>query len=66
MIRIRDFLKRRGVTKSLLAGAAGVHPNTLRTVHDAEWNPTAKTLDALDAAVSRLEKAMTKERKAGT
>lgn len=58
MNRVRAFLRLKGVTKSLLAATAEVHPNSLRNVDSADWNPTAKTLQALDAAAIRLEKAM--------
>ena len=62
MNRVRDFLKEKGVSKLLLTQAAGIHPNSLRNVDDPDWNPTAKTLQALDDAAIRLSKAMHPEK----
>lgn len=45
------------MNKVLLADRAGVHRNTLNGIDDANWNPSGQTLEAIMAAVERLEKA---------
>ena len=55
--RIRALLGRPHMTKALLADRAGVHRNTLNGVESDDWNPQAKTLQSIMAAVERLEKA---------
>lgn len=55
--RIRALLDRPGMNKVLLADRAGVHRNTLNDIENEDWNPTAKTLEAILKAVERLEKA---------
>lgn len=55
--RILSLLDRPGMNKVLLADRAGVHRNTLNGIEQANWNPTASTLEAILAAVDRLEKA---------
>lgn len=55
--RIMSLLDRPGVNKVLLADRAGVHRNTLNGIEQASWNPTSNTLEAIMAAVERLEKA---------
>jgi lambda repressor-like predicted transcriptional regulator len=50
--RVRAHLKRDGVTKTGLALAAGLSPNALRDVDHPDWNPSAKTLMALEPHVS--------------
>ncbi len=55
--RIRSLLARPGMNKVLLADRAGVHRNTLNGIDQANWNPTTATLEAVMAAVERLEKA---------
>lgn len=55
--RINALLARPGMNKVLLADRAGVHRNTLNGIEQANWNPTTATLDAIMAAVERLEKA---------
>ncbi|MBS3960250.1 MAG: 3,4-dihydroxy-2-butanone-4-phosphate synthase [Sandarakinorhabdus sp.] len=47
--RIRDHLAASGLSRSALAKAAGLHPNSLRALESADWNPTAETLGKLDA-----------------
>jgi 3,4-dihydroxy 2-butanone 4-phosphate synthase / GTP cyclohydrolase II len=47
--RIRDALSDRGLTRSGLAKSAGLHANSLRSLDDADWNPTADTLAKLEA-----------------
>lgn len=55
--RILALLERPGMNKVLLADRAGVHRNTLNDVSQANWNPSSQTLDAIMAAVDRLERA---------
>lgn len=55
--RINALLDRPGMNKVLLADRAGVHRNTLNGIEQANWNPTASTLEAIMSAVERLEKA---------
>jgi 3,4-dihydroxy 2-butanone 4-phosphate synthase/GTP cyclohydrolase II len=47
--RIRDHLAETGLSRSGLAKAAGLHPNSLRTLGEEGWNPTAETLGKLEA-----------------
>lgn len=49
--RIRSYLSRKGVTKDAVAKLAQVHPNTLRSVHEEDWNPRAATLRSLESVV---------------
>lgn len=56
--RIAAFLSRPGMTKLLLAQAAGVHRNTLEGFDRPEWNPHQQTIDKILAAVNRLERAI--------
>jgi 3,4-dihydroxy 2-butanone 4-phosphate synthase/GTP cyclohydrolase II len=46
--RIRATVAEGGVSRSGLARAAGLHPNSLRSVDEADWNPTAETLRKLE------------------
>lgn len=39
-------------TRAGLARRAGLHPNSLRRLGEADWNPTAETLKKLERAVS--------------
>lgn len=55
--RIRAHLKLPGVTKKGLAEQAGLHPNTLQGIEDANWNPSAATLIALEAQLPFAEAA---------
>src|SRR5690348_5208798 len=41
------------VSRSGLARAAGLHPNSLRKLGTAEWNPTADTLTRLEKLIQR-------------
>jgi 3,4-dihydroxy 2-butanone 4-phosphate synthase/GTP cyclohydrolase II len=50
--RIRTAVAERGVSRSGLARAAGLHPNSLRSLDDPEWNPTADTLKKLERYLS--------------
>ena len=50
--RIRTAVAERGISRSGLARAAGLHPNSLRSLDDADWNPTADTLKKLERYLS--------------
>jgi len=41
------------VSRSALARAAGLHPNSLRKLGAADWNPTADTLGRLEKLIQR-------------
>src|SRR5215204_4677331 len=41
------------VSRSGLARAAGLHPNSLRKLGTADWNPTAETLKRLEKLLQR-------------
>ncbi|NNC73868.1 MAG: 3,4-dihydroxy-2-butanone-4-phosphate synthase [Sphingomonadaceae bacterium] len=45
---IRDLVRTGDVTKAGLARAAGLHANTLRSLDEPDWNPTAETLRKLE------------------
>ncbi|MFN3371454.1 MAG: 3,4-dihydroxy-2-butanone-4-phosphate synthase [Sphingomonadaceae bacterium] len=47
--RIRTHLTETGQSRSALARAAGLHPNSLRRIDEPGWNPTADTLARLEA-----------------
>jgi 3,4-dihydroxy 2-butanone 4-phosphate synthase / GTP cyclohydrolase II len=50
--RIRNAVTDRGISRSGLARAAGLHPNSLRSLDDDDWNPTAETLKKLERYLS--------------
>jgi len=50
--RIRDAVEARSISRSGLARAAGLHPNSLRSLDDEDWNPTAETLKKLERYLS--------------
>ncbi|ABQ68804.1 3,4-dihydroxy-2-butanone-4-phosphate synthase [Rhizorhabdus wittichii] len=50
--RIRTAVAERGVSRSGIARAAGLHPNSLRSLDDPDWNPTAETLKKLESYLS--------------
>ncbi|MET0374141.1 MAG: helix-turn-helix transcriptional regulator, partial [Rhizorhabdus sp.] len=50
--RIRDAVAERGISRSGLARAAGLHPNSLRSLDEDDWNPTADTLKKLERDLS--------------
>jgi 3,4-dihydroxy 2-butanone 4-phosphate synthase / GTP cyclohydrolase II len=50
--KIRTEVAERGISRSGLARAAGLHANTLRDLDAADWNPTAETLRKLEAYLS--------------
>src|SRR3954454_2662917 len=41
------------VSRSGLARAAGLHPNSLRKLGNSDWNPTADTLSRLEKLIQR-------------
>ncbi|WP_298019557.1 3,4-dihydroxy-2-butanone-4-phosphate synthase [uncultured Parasphingopyxis sp.] len=45
---VRSLVTSGEVTKAGLAKAAGLHPNTLRSMDEEDWNPTAETLRKLE------------------
>ena len=46
--RLRDLVTAGEMSRAGLARAAGLHPNSLRKLGDADWNPTADTLGKLE------------------
>ena len=50
--RIRNAVAERGISRSGLARAAGLHPNSLRSLDEDDWNPTAETLKKLERYLS--------------
>jgi 3,4-dihydroxy 2-butanone 4-phosphate synthase/GTP cyclohydrolase II len=46
--RVRDIIESGEMTRAGLARAAGLHPNSLRSVTEPDWNPTAETLLKLE------------------
>ena len=46
--RVAELVSTGEMTRSGLARAAGLHPNTLRKLGDSDWNPTADTLLKLE------------------
>jgi 3,4-dihydroxy 2-butanone 4-phosphate synthase/GTP cyclohydrolase II len=55
--RIRDLVLDGGISRSGLARAAGLHPNSLRTLEEPDWNPTAETLRKLETYLNGREAA---------
>src|SRR4051812_4405882 len=54
--RVRDLVSSGGISRSGLARAAGLHANSLRTLDEPEWNPTADTLRKLEVYLDRRDK----------
>jgi 3,4-dihydroxy 2-butanone 4-phosphate synthase/GTP cyclohydrolase II len=50
--RVRDIVTTGEMSRAGLARAAGLHPNSLRNVGEADWNPTAETLLKLEKFLS--------------
>ncbi len=50
--KIRTLVAERGISRSGLARAAGLHANTLRDLDAPDWNPTAETLRKLETYLS--------------
>jgi len=46
--RLCEMVAAGGMSRAGLARAAGLHPNSLRKLGDADWNPTADTLGKLE------------------
>ena len=46
--RLCDLVTAGEMSRAGLARAAGLHPNSLRKLGDADWNPTADTLGKLE------------------
>ncbi|SMF64629.1 3,4-dihydroxy-2-butanone-4-phosphate synthase [Allosphingosinicella indica] len=46
--RIHDLVASGDMSRAGLARAAGLHPNSLRKLGEADWNPTADTLGKLE------------------
>jgi len=46
--RLSDMVAAGEMSRAGLARAAGLHPNSLRKLGDADWNPTADTLGKLE------------------
>jgi 3,4-dihydroxy 2-butanone 4-phosphate synthase/GTP cyclohydrolase II len=53
--RLRDLVSSGGISRSGLARAAGLHANSLRTLEDSDWNPTADTLKKLETYLTMRE-----------
>jgi 3,4-dihydroxy 2-butanone 4-phosphate synthase/GTP cyclohydrolase II len=53
--RLRDLVSSGGISRSGLARAAGLHANSLRTLEDSDWNPTADTLKKLESYLIQRE-----------
>jgi 3,4-dihydroxy 2-butanone 4-phosphate synthase/GTP cyclohydrolase II len=50
--RIRAYALAKKMRPATLARAAGLHPNSLRRMHQGDWNPSAETLERLEATLS--------------
>jgi 3,4-dihydroxy 2-butanone 4-phosphate synthase/GTP cyclohydrolase II len=50
--RVNDMVASGEMSRSGLARAAGLHPNSLRRLGDSDWNPTADTLLKLERFLS--------------
>src|ERR1700755_2125548 len=46
--RLNAIIETGEISRAGLARAAGLHPNSLRKLGDADWNPTAETLGKLE------------------
>lgn len=51
--RIRAYATATGLRPSTLAKLAGLHPNALRDMHGADWDPRSSTLSKVEAAIAR-------------
>src|SRR5439155_649957 len=51
--RINAIIETGEVSRSGLARAAGLHPNSLRKLGQPDWNPTAETLGRLEKLIQR-------------
>src|SRR5690242_18329028 len=53
--RVRDLVSSGRISRSGLARAAGLHANSLRSLDEHEWNPTADTLRKLEKYLHQRE-----------
>jgi len=53
--RVRRVLSLPGITPAGLAKRAKLHPNSLYSARSDEWNPSAKTLRALEPILGEIE-----------
>ena len=51
--RLNAIIETGEVSRAGLARAAGLHPNSLRTLGQSDWNPTADTLGRLEKLIQR-------------
>src|SRR5919112_761181 len=51
--RLNSIIETGEVSRAGLARAAGLHPNSLRKLGSADWNPTADTLTRLERLIQR-------------
>jgi len=51
--RLNDIIATGEISRAGLARAAGLHPNSLRKLGAADWNPTADTLGRLEKLIQR-------------
>src|SRR5258705_7615695 len=51
--RLEAIIATGEVSRSGLARAAGLHPNSLRKLGASDWNPTADTLSRLEKLIQR-------------
>jgi len=51
--RLNEIIETGEVSRSGLARAAGLHPNSLRKMGQPDWNPTADTLGRLEKLIQR-------------
>jgi 3,4-dihydroxy 2-butanone 4-phosphate synthase/GTP cyclohydrolase II len=51
--RINAIIETGEISRSGLARAAGLHPNSLRKLGQSDWNPTADTLGRLEKLIQR-------------
>lgn len=49
--RLRRFAAAKGWTKTRLAREADINETTLRNFHRPDWNPTLKTIQAIEAII---------------
>ena len=53
--RVRDLVAGGAISRSGLARAAGLHANSLRSLDEGDWNPTADTLRKLESYLRQRE-----------
>src|SRR5206468_7123928 len=53
MERLNEIIATGEISRAGLARAAGLHPNSLRKLGQADWNPTADTLGRLEKLIQR-------------